>query len=280
MHFDGLGKFALGKVAAIAAFGAHRHHVGGAAAPQPGGMSGARKLDGERGSPGAGTEYGDRLVRQIVVGRAHFVEESVARRVRPISSPPFARVGLRRLLRHAAREQRVEIHRRQQKLREATLRDEVRHRRARVREQHARADARDGARFTSGSPRFFMTKMPACFTSTRKSVVSPCLADTVTVRTTSRTSVATGFTPVCRSRLICGFHLPFTRGPFGRLVGAVLEIDALKRELGRIRVHRRGRHRFRSCSSSGSGVICQRGRGAGGVEIVQIVAATDVLSRR
>ena len=60
-----------------------------------------------------------------------------------------------------------------------------------------------------------MTNTPACFTSTRNSVVSPCLADTVTVSTTSRTSVLIGFTPVCRSRLICGFHSPWTRGPFG-----------------------------------------------------------------
>jgi hypothetical protein len=60
-----------------------------------------------------------------------------------------------------------------------------------------------------------MTKAPACFTSTRNSVFSACLADTVTVSTTSRRPGCSSDAPVCRSRLICGFQLPSTRGPAG-----------------------------------------------------------------
>src|SRR5439155_49491 len=71
------------------------------------------------------------------------------------------------------------------------------------------------ARLSSASGRLRMTNSPACLTSTRKIVTSPSFADTVTVSTTSRTSGPSAFEPVCRSRLICGFQLPSTRGPLG-----------------------------------------------------------------
>src|SRR5689334_2755143 len=56
---------------------------------------------------------------------------------------------------------------------------------------------------------------PACFTSTRNAVTSPCLAPTVTVSTTSLSSGATTEAAVLMSSEICGFQLPSTRGPFG-----------------------------------------------------------------
>ena len=90
-----------------------------------------------------------------------------------------------------ARVQRVEVHRRQQELREAALGHQLRDRRARVREQHARAELLI-ARLVSSSDRLRITNRPACFTSTRKIVASPYLADTVTVSTTSRTSGVEG----------------------------------------------------------------------------------------
>ena len=70
-------------------------------------------------------------------------------RRRPLRPPPdqfvIAGVGRRDRLRLRVQVQRVEVHRRQQQLREAALADELRHHRARIREQHARADARDRA---------------------------------------------------------------------------------------------------------------------------------------
>src|SRR5690348_8473751 len=71
------------------------------------------------------------------------------------------------------------------------------------------------ARLYSSLERFCMTKAPACLTSTRNSVCSPCLADTVTVSTTSRRSLPMGCTLVFRSSEICGFHWPLVRGPSG-----------------------------------------------------------------
>src|ERR1700730_110865 len=71
------------------------------------------------------------------------------------------------------------------------------------------------ARLSSASARLRMTNRPACLTSTRKMVTSPSFADTVTVSTISRTSGPRAVEPVCRSRLICGFQLPSTRGPLG-----------------------------------------------------------------
>ncbi len=71
------------------------------------------------------------------------------------------------------------------------------------------------ARFMSSSPMLRIKNRPACFTSTRNSVTSFCLADTVTVSTISRSSAVTLFAAVCRSRLICGLQLPSTRGPLG-----------------------------------------------------------------
>src|SRR5690349_24059604 len=69
-------------------------------------------------------------------------------------------------------------------------------------------------RWSSGvSPR--IANRPACFTSTRNAVVSPCLAPTVTVNTTSLSSGATDVAAVLMSSEICGLQLPSTRGPFG-----------------------------------------------------------------
>ena len=60
-----------------------------------------------------------------------------------------------------------------------------------------------------------MANRPACLTSTRNAVASPCLAPTVTVSTTSFNSGATTLAVVLMSSEICGFQLPSMRGPFG-----------------------------------------------------------------
>ena len=71
------------------------------------------------------------------------------------------------------------------------------------------------ARRWSSAVRPRIANRPACFTSTRNAVTSPCLAPTVTVSTTSLSSGATTLAVVLMSSEICGLQLPSTRGPFG-----------------------------------------------------------------
>src|SRR5581483_279284 len=94
-------------------------------------MPTARKLDRERGPPGARAEHGHR--RGALSSGAH-------------GDPAAATsVGGHGLLARRLRIQRVEVDRRKQELRETALRNEVRYRRARIGEQNARADAADRA---------------------------------------------------------------------------------------------------------------------------------------
>ena len=116
-------------------------------------MTGARELDGERRAPGTGAENGDGFLRDVVAGAVH---GRAHERVRPRSARGASvRRALRGglgglLLRQSAREQLVEVHRRQHEVREAALRHELRHGHARVREQHVRADGADGAALIVG----------------------------------------------------------------------------------------------------------------------------------
>src|SRR6188768_230722 len=81
----------------------------------------------------------------------------MSRKWRRVATPPptasvdrALRRGLGGLLLQAAREQLVEVDRRQHEVREATLRHEIRHGDTRVREEHVRADGADRATLVVG----------------------------------------------------------------------------------------------------------------------------------
>src|SRR5262245_44248692 len=107
-------------------------------------MARATELDGERSTPGAGAEHGDRIVRNVVASQALRDEwRRVATPPRVASVDGALRGGLGSLLLQATREELVEVDGRKHEVREATLRHEVRNGHARVREQHVRADGAD-----------------------------------------------------------------------------------------------------------------------------------------
>ena len=195
-------------------------------------MTGARELDGERRAPGTGAEYGDGFLRDVVAGvghgRAHERGAAALARWR-VSSP-----GPARRPRPAAARVRARTAGRSPP---AAARSSGSHPASRgsTRRRAHTGTARSGrwCRWRGAGRRRLRPRIanrPACLTSTRNAVASPCLAPTVTVSTTSLSSGATTLAVVLMSSEICGFQLPSMRGPFGRLVRAILEIDGLDGE--------------------------------------------------
>ena len=137
-----------------------------------------------------------------------------------------------------------------------------------------------------------MRNAPACLTSTRNSVCSPCLAETVTVSTTSRRSLPIGCTLVFRSSEICGFHWPLARGPCGasneqsfRYTPCSASVDggacgSRPRRSGVVdhvqTLWRAGSVACRSAMERYRAALQQRVEVAGGIELVHVVRAADV----
>ena len=192
------GNGARGKVALVAAARAPWLHARAVAAPQARRPAAARELDGERGAPRAGAEHGDRRAPPVGAHGAQPAAQLVCSAVRFW----FAAYSASKLTggsRNCGKPPWV---------------TRMRDRGARIRKQHARADAADGAldvlvreipHHESAGLLDLDQEDGGCRPAwPRRSRSAPPRADR-----------GQRLAAVCRSRLICGFQLPSTRGPLG-----------------------------------------------------------------